>query len=256
MLAKRLTQIMETLNREGMMTVANLSRQCGVTEKTIRLDLDKLEKMNMVVRVHGGAILSGNNSDIYPAPSRKQKHIGEKTAIARAALELIEDGDTIFLDAGSTGLELARLLNKNVIVITNDAMIAAELLSHTSVTLYCTGGLLQRSEASTIYVGPDTVNLISRYRTSKCFMGCSALNLTYGLMVFSSIEAEIKAEIIRASEKVICLADNSKFGRTAFTSYLGLEDVDICVTDSLTSEEDCAKLRQNGVEVVVGRVES
>lgn len=251
MLAKRLTEIMDILGREGSVSVSDLSKRCGVTQKTIRLDLDKLEELNVVSRVHGGAVLMNNNSDIYPVLSRKQKHTSEKTAIARTALELIEDGDVIFLDAGTTILELAKQLNKNVIVITNDAKVAAELLERDSVTLYCTGGLLQRTNGSFIYTGTEALHAIASYHTGKCFMACSALNFNYGAMVFSGDEARIKEEIVKASEKVICLTDYSKFHKTALRSYMPLDRVDVCVTDAQISDEDVAALNARGVEVKI-----
>jgi len=251
MLAKRLMDILGILEREEMVSVSDLAKRCGVTEKTIRLDLDKLVKMNMVTRVHGGAILAKNSNEIYPVLPRKQKHILEKQLIARKALEMINDGDTVFLDAGTTVLELARILDKNVIVVTNDPLIAAELIEHKNVTLYCTGGLLQRGNNSYVYVGPDAIQFISRYRTCKCFLGCSALSLTYGLMVFSGIEAEIKKEIVQATDKVICLADSSKFNKTAFSSYLAPKDMDVCITDVGVNPEDLEALRRKGVQVEV-----
>lgn len=253
MLAKRLTEIMNILEKEETASVSSLAKRCGVTEKTIRQDLDKLVKLNMATRVHGGAFLTNSCTEIYPVLARKQKYISEKRLIAQTALGLIEDGDTIFLDAGSTVLELARLLNKDVIVITNDALIAAELLEHKSVTLYCTGGLLQRNNGSYPYVGPDAIHLISRYRTRKCFMGCSALNFTHGLMVFSGIEAEIKSEIIKASDQVICLADYSKFHKTAFSSFLPLEEVSVCVTNAAIPGKDVEFLKSKNIDVRIAR---
>lgn len=253
MLAKRLTEIMSILEKEETASVSSLATRCKVTEKTIRQDLNKLVKMNMVTRVHGGAFLTNNCSEIYPVLSRKQKYILEKQRIAQSALALIEDGDTIFLDAGSTVLELAKILNKNVIVITNDALITAELLEHKNVTLYCTGGILQRNNGSYPFVGPDAIHSIGRYRTRKCFMGCSALNFAHGLMVFSGIEAEIKSEIIKASEEVICLADYSKFHKTAFSSFLSLERVNKCVTNPAIPQKDIDFLHEKGVQVILAK---
>lgn len=251
MLAKRLNQIMQILKKDGITTVAELARMCSVTEKTIRLDLDKLDSLGMITRVHGGALISNSYSEIYPMLARKQKNMSEKQMIAKAALELIEDGDTIFLDAGSTNLELAKLIQKNLIVVTNDADIAAELLNHPRVTMYCTGGLLQRNDTSNIFVGPDAVRMIERYRTQKCFMGCSAINRQNGMMVFSSIEAEIKSEIVRASNKVICLADNSKFGKIAFTSFAPIDRVNVCITDKGTMQSEIDGFLKNGIEIVI-----
>lgn len=255
MLAKRLMDILNMLEQEEMVSVSDFAKRCGVTEKTIRLDLDKLVKMNLVTRVHGGAILTKGSSEIYPVPPRKQKHHMEKRQIARRALDLIEDGDTIFLDAGTTVLELARILDKNVIVVTNDPLIAAELIEHKSVTLYCTGGLLQRGNNSYVFIGPDAVQFISRYRTAKCFLACSALSLTFGLMVFSGIEAEIKKEIVRATDQVICMADSSKFNKTAFSSYLPLKDMDVCITDYGADPQALKVLEQNGVRVEIANAQ-
>ena len=133
----------------------------------------------------------------------------------------------------------------------DDALIAAELITHKSVTLYCTGGQLQRGNNSYVYVGPDAMQSIAKYRTSKCFIGCSALNFEYGLMVFSGIEAEIKKEIAKSAESIICLADSSKFNRTAFSSYLRVEEIDVCITDDNVAPEHVELLKQKGVQVIV-----
>lgn len=253
MLAGRLVQIMDILKKNGMVTVSELAEECRVTGKTIRHDLDVLEKMDMVTRVHGGALPASSYQDIYPAVSRSEKHLSEKQSIAQAALALIEDGDTLFLDSGTTTLELARVIDKNIIVITNDMAIASECIKHKSITLYCTGGMLQRSDISNIYVGPDAISFIRRYRTRKCFMGCSAVNYDCGLMVFSSIEAELKRAIVQASDHLICLADNSKIGRTAFASYASIGEVEYCVTDGGAPSEKIEQLRAKNVKVVAGK---
>lgn len=250
MLAKRMMDIVTALQKDGMATVADLAKKCGVTEKTIRIDLAKMSDMNIINKVRGGAILANNTNDIYSVSARKQRFVSEKRQIAAAALELIHDGDTIFLDAGTTTLELARRIDKDVLVITNDPMISAELTNHKSVTLYCAGGQLQRGNDSYVFVGPDVIDMISKYHTRKCFIGCSALNLETGLMVFSSIEAEIKRAIVQNTEEIICLADSSKIGRTAFNSYLPIDRIDICVTDSGISRNEEAILSDKGVRVI------
>ena len=251
MLAGRLVQIMDIIKRNGKATVAELADECHVTSKTIRHDLDVLEEMDMVARVHGGALLVSSYQDIYPAVSRNEKHQTEKQSIAAEALAFIEDGDIVFLDSGTTTLELARVIDKNIIVITNDMAVASECVKHKNVTLYCTGGMLQRSDITNLYVGPDAISFIKHYRTQKCFMGCSAVNFDRGLMVFSSIEAELKRTIVQASDQLICLADNSKIGRTAFASYASISEVDYCITDANTPDEYVSQLRDRNVKVIV-----
>jgi len=250
MMTKRLTQILQFLRTCDMNTasVAELSKICNVSEKTIRQDLDKLESMNVVTRVHGGAVLKKTDNQVVSVASRKQSFSEEKRSIAEAALNLINDGDTVFLDSGSTTLELAKILNKEVIVLTTDPVIVGELLTRNNVTLYCTGGLLSRERDSFVFCGYDAIHLIRKYRMSKSFIGCSAFNFKTGLMVFSSAEAQIKQEIISASEQVICLADASKFNQSAFASFAGLDEIDVCISNYICSESDFSVLKANDIQ--------
>ena len=114
--------------------------------------------------------------------------------------------------------------------------------------------MLQHSDITNIYVGPDAMSFIKRYRTQKCFMGCSAVNYECGLMVFSSIEAELKRTIVQSSGHLICLADNSKLGKTAFASFASIDEVEYCVVDGNTPEESVRHLEEKGIKVIVGEI--
>ena len=253
MLAQRLEFIVEQLEKNGSVEVSALSKLCGVTEKTIRQDLIKLEQLKIAVRVHGGAMILKGGSEIYPVVTRKVRHADEKQKIARAALELIEEGDTIFLDTGTTTLELAKILNKRVIVITNDPFIAGELLNNELVTLYVAGGRLKRDRGSYAYVGQDTLRTIQNYRAKKCFLGGSAFDFEQGLMMFSTDEVDVKRAIMKAAQEVICMIDASKFHQIAFVSYARLEEIDHFVTDDRIGAQDVAWLEEHDVKVTVAK---
>lgn len=249
--AKRMEEITRILERDGNVDVNTLSGQLGVTTKTIRQDLAKLEELGLLERVHGGAILKQNNDGIYPIRRRKQQNMGEKERIARGALPYIEEGDAIFLDGGSTTLQLARLLGEKLIVaITNDLLIAMELLNRENVTLYITGGRLRREGVYTL-LGREAERTIRRYNASKLFLGTSALDFRQGLMVLSEDEAEIKRAMIATAKQVICLADYSKFHKSALASFASLKEIETLITDDRIPEPDRQFLQDQGIRLVV-----
>lgn len=253
MLARRLEYITKVLEEKGSVEVSELSKICGVTEKTIRQDLIKLEQLQIATRVHGGAMLRKEGNEIFPVYSRKTRYAEKKHGIAKLALGLIDEGDTIFLDSGTTTLELARMLDKQVIVITNDPYIAHELLEHNNITLYVTGGRLNRERGSYTYVGQDALRTIKNYTANKCFLGGSALDFERGVMIFSTDEAEVKRSMLKNSLTTICLIDYSKFHKIAFTSYAQLNEINKIVTDSSIPCEDVNFLVNKGIDVLIAK---
>ena len=177
--------------------------------------------------------------------------MGEKERIARGALPYIEEGDAIFLDGGSTTLQLARLLGEKLIVaITNDLLIAMELLNRENVTLYITGGRLRREGVYTL-LGREAERTIRRYNASKLFLGTSALDFRQGLMVLSEDEAEIKRAMIATAKQVICLADYSKFHKSALASFASLKEIETLITDDRIPEPDRQFLQDQGIRLII-----
>lgn len=247
---KRLEAITKLLEEEGSVGINLLSERFQVSAKTIRQDLDKLEEMGVIERVHGGAILKGDNA-LLPIRRRKQQNLGEKARIATAALKYITEGETIILDGGSTTLELARLLGgSRVQVITDDLVIATELMPKENISLYVTGGKLRRNGVYTL-LGRDAEQTIRKYNVNRLFLGTSALDFEEGLMVIVEEEAEMKKAMIESAKEVICLADYSKFHKLAFTSFASLQELDRLITDDRISREDREYLKEHGVEVEI-----
>lgn len=247
---QRIEKIRSILEKNGCVSVIEMAKATGVTEKTIRLDLSKMAEMEILERVHGGAVLKKGNL-IFPVASRKLKHMEDKKAIAKKAINIIEEGDIILLDAGTTCLELAKLLgNKEIIVITNDPFIIYELLDKEKISLYSLGGKLKR-EGSYVFCGSDAQRNLRNYNVTKCFFGTSALNMKQGLMVFSVEEAELKREMILCSKQKICLVDSSKFNKIAFTSFSSIKSLDAIITDKNVSQDDVNALKKIGVDVLL-----
>ncbi len=248
---KRLEEITKTLERDGSVDVGALSEQLGVTTKTIRQDLVKLEELGLLERVHGGAVLKQSENGIYPIQQRKRQSLAEKERIARAAMAYVGEGDTIILDGGSTTLQLAKLLgDKRIVVVTNDMLIAAELLSKENVTLYVTGGKLRREGVFTL-LGREAERTIRRYNANRLFLATSALDFRHGLMVLSEDEAEVKKAMIAVAKEVVCLADYSKFHKSAFVSFASLKDIQVMVTDDRIPAADRDYLKEQGIKLEI-----
>lgn len=250
LLPQRMEYMIRTLEKNGCIYVREVAKEIGVTEKTIRQDLVRMEQMGILDRVHGGAVQKKKDG-IFPVTNRKKSQLEEKRRIAQRALALIEDKDIIFFDAGSTCLELARLIDQQqIIALTNDPYIMNELLPKRSVALYMIGGRLLREENGILFGGPVTLENIRQYQATKCFLGTSAVNESAGLMTFSSEQAEIKRAIIASSSQTICLADHTKFGKMAFTTYAKWKDIDMLICDAEVPEDMRQHLAESGVQVV------
>lgn len=251
MKAKRLEKITNLLEMKGNVEVLQLSSMLNVSPQTIRQDLSDLVDMNIATRVHGGATLKKEINSVYPAPARKESHILEKKQIAKAALSFIQDDDIIIIDSGSTAQELAKILDREVIAITNDPSIVELLLPNEKVTVFCTGGRLKRKFGYT-YVGKDAIEMLKRYHAHKCFIGASAFDLQRGLMVFSSEEADVKKAIMEASDQIIGLIDYSKFNQTAFTTFAEISEIDFLITDSQVPKSCQKQLADIGLNMIIG----
>jgi len=253
--ARRMTEISRLLEEHGAVDVQELAKQLQVTAKTIRLDLDKMAQMDLVERVHGGAILKRNGSSAFQVQTRQQTNVAEKESIARQALTHVEPKDTLILDGGSTTLPLARLLHDQfVTVMTNDLRIAWEVVNKTNIDLFITGGKISSHRREGIYtlLGRDAEQMLSKYKVHKLFLAATALDLQKGLMVYSEELAETKKAMIRSAEQIICLIDYSKFHKQAFTPFAKLDDIDLIITDSRVPQEDIRALEKRGIRVEIG----
>jgi DeoR family fructose operon transcriptional repressor len=252
LLAKRLEEITKILERDKSVDVNTLSEKLGVTGKTIRQDLDKLEEMDLIERVHGGAILKRGSNSIFPIIERKQTNLEEKKSIAEIASSYIEEGDIIYLDSGTTTLPIAELLgDKRITVVTNDPFIVHELLYKDNITLYVIGGKLRREEGAYTLVGHTAIKDISLYNIQKYFLATSAIDLKQGLMIFSSEEAEIKKAVIGVSKQVICVCDYTKFHKMAIFTICSIDDIDVLISDNRIPEEDRLEITRKGIELRV-----
>ena len=241
--------ILELLARRQELSVSSLASSLAVSEATMRRDLQAMERRGLLRRLHGGATLNGV-SRIEPLFSDKEGlNTAAKRAIALVAVRLIADGDHVYLDGGSTVLMLARLLDrKRRLTIVTNSLMAAALLLDTEHRLVLVGGEF-RSLSRTL-VGPLTAPIINALHVCTAFMGTIGFTVADGMTTTDPGEGFTKSQIMARADRVVLLADSSKFGVRSFARSGAVSDVGLLITERI--EADLRReLEQRGVEVQV-----
>ena len=231
-LGQRKELILDWLERDGRVHVAQLAESCAVSEVTIRKDLQELESLSLLKRVHGGAIVAKRSKYNLSLGDKIGRLSASKLAIATAALAYIRDGDTLILDAGSTTLALARLLRgrlRGLTIVTNSLPVIAELSHGGDFELISLGGVVR--EHSLAMIGPLTVAGLSRLHADIAFLGATGLTLERGVCTPNIIEAETKAAMVEAATERIALVDHSKIGQASLAPFASLAKLHRLVTD-------------------------
>ncbi|MEK5477191.1 DeoR/GlpR family DNA-binding transcription regulator [Paenibacillus sp. FSL R5-0407] len=232
---RRYEKIMEVLLTNKEVTVAELSDRLGVTGKTIREDLTRLEEQGLIIRVHGGAVLAqGDQFGILPAKEPLIKHAEEKADIARKALAHIQEGDIIALDGGSTTLEIARRLdNRSMTVITNDVYIISELAAKDHIRLVVPGGYRVRN----MLAGPEATDYVKQLNIQKAFISATGIHPEHGLSIYTGDLIEFKRALIDTAREVIAVINHHKFGQTALRTFASLNEITRIITDGALPAE-------------------
>ncbi len=226
--------ILYLLEQGGRVTVAELAERFAVSEMTVRRDLDALERQGLLRRVRGGAVSARGRSYEPPFLTRSTVHQVEKERIGQVAAQLVEDGDSIALDVGTTTLEVARCLRqsgrRNLTVVTSSFRAAGLLAEQPDIRIVLTGGILRPGELS--LVGQMAEQAFERFYVDKLFLGIGGVDLQAGLTEYNLEDAQVKQAMIRSAKEVILVTDSSKFDQVAFAAVAPLEAVDRIVTDT------------------------
>ncbi len=248
---ERRKKILDLITEDGHATVIQLSKIFKVTEVTIRQDLEKLEKEGTIEREHGGAYLKNIGLNVKNIVLQNQDHLPEKAAIARKALEYINDGDIIILDSGSTTTEIAKLIMnfKNLTVITNSLNIALILGEIPEINLVVTGGEFKAPTLS--LTGQKAADFFNGLNVDKLFLATAGITLKSGLTYPSISDIVVKRAMIDSANEVYLVADSSKVGKSSFASLGALSLIDFLITDPDISEEDSIMLRNNDIKIII-----
>jgi len=248
--AQRRNVILDLLQQQGSVRVAHLSELLDVSDVTIRRDLGLLEQEGLLERTHGGAVLS-RRMRVEPLYTEKHTtHLEEKRKIGAAAAALVDPGQTIFINSGSTTLQIFRhLAGKQVRVITSNVGAVAEC-QRSDVELILTGGFYRGQSHS--LVGALALRSLQRVYASMCFIGVDGISIKYGLTTPSLEEADVARTMIeRTHGQVVIVADSSKIGTVADCVTAPTEQVDILVVDADFDEGYRHDLEELGIEIVI-----
>ncbi|HSN74190.1 MAG TPA: DeoR/GlpR family DNA-binding transcription regulator [Anaerolineae bacterium] len=246
---ERRHDILDNVQRTGRASVAVLSQAFGVSEVTIRTDLQMLAEQGLLVRTHGGAIPAGRLSPELSLALRRQQQTLAKDHIGEAGAALIEDGDAVYLDTSSTALAIARHLahHRHVTVITNSIAIVQELTDYPHLTVVVPGGRLRAETASLI--GVDGLDFVRRFNIQKGFFGAHGLTVDEGLTDVSVDEADVKRVLVGLCRQVVAVLDATKWGRVGLASFAALDQIDTVITDQSAQPDLVAQVRAAGVDV-------
>lgn len=238
--------ILTLLRQNSTLTLQQLVEATKSSESTIRRDLNDLEKMNKLSRIHGGATVKNTLTLEKSMDENSVEHQQEKKEIAKIAAELIKDGDFIYIDAGSTMLQLISLLKGKEITVVTNGISHLQFLQELGIKTYMIGGELKHSTQA--FVGSMAVQALQQYHFDIAFIGVNGFTKNEGFTTVDPEEAMVKKQAISQAEKAYVLADFSKYNHVKFAKIVNLEEV-VLITTGLT-EEQLATLGQSKMEVL------
>ena len=243
--------ILNQLEAEGQVDVISLSKTLEVSEETIRNDLKRLEQKNALIRARGGAIKIDRVGIDFALSAKNKQNYEQKRRIGKAAAELVEEGDTIILDSGTTTMEITKNLANitELTVITNALNIASQLAEHPRANIIIPGGFLRKNSLSLI--GATAEESFKNYFCDKLFLAVDGFSAAYGLSTPNVEEAHLNRVMMAISKQVIVVADSSKFHKRSFAFIAPISDIDILVTDSGIPTDDQKKLESAGIKIII-----
>lgn len=231
---QRRIEILTYLREKKEASVADLAREFNVSLPTIRADLTFLEENNKLTRTHGGAILNKKIGEYQTISEKKIINTDKKIMIAKKAIELVEENDTIALDSGTTSFALCKKLTsfKNLTLIINDFAIANFLSENSTFKLIFVGGLIGRDINSTN--GPKALSFLDNINCDKAFLACESFDLKKGFSTFDENQAAFKKRLMETSKTKIMLLDSSKFDKVSSFTFSKIEDFDYLICDKVS----------------------
>jgi DeoR family transcriptional regulator of aga operon len=251
MVEERRTQILQIVRSAGRAKVNELSQLFNASAVTIRHDLNELHQRGLLMRSHGGAMLSDVVLRELPVLERLKAHSDEKQRIGLRAAAMINDGETIILDSGTTTLEIARQLKKKkgLQVITNGVNIAAELLDAREVQTFIVGGTVRGESAS--ISGRFSEEMFAQFSADKLFLSGTGCDVEFGVSGANLEETMVNRAMLSIAREIILVADASKFSKRSMARITPFSEIDTIISDTSLDEEVQVKLRALGCDLIL-----
>lgn len=247
---QRRDEIVSILHTKGKIKVSEIAERYGISEVSVRKDLEYLEMQGHLSRVHGGAVALNKLYVNMDLSERFKTNSVAKKRLAKLAASLIEDNDTIMMNAGTT---LAYVLHaiqgkKNITIVTNSMQNAMEASLFSSFNVILLGGEFDSKYQFTY--GEDALSQLENYHATKCILSVDGISLGAGLSLYYSNEASLARKMIECSDKLIVTADGTKLGRYAFAKITDLKPGDVLVTNYTENREEAEKITAAGVTLI------
>lgn len=250
-LAERHQFILNKIHADQYVNVVDLCKALKVSSVTIRKDLKLLEDKNLLFRTHGGATLNNPYAVDRPVNEKEKMQSLEKDRIGVAAAKMLKENDSIVVASGTSLLYFAKHIPMGLplTLVTSSLNIAIEMLRHPEVEVIQLGGLLRKSSSSV--TGAYAEQILQDFYFNILFLGVDGIDQEHGFTTTNAMEAYLNKKMIKVSQKVVVLADSTKFGKRGFGKICGFDDVDHIITDKGISPQMIAHLEGMGVTVTV-----
>jgi DeoR family transcriptional regulator of aga operon len=251
LIEERRQHVLSRIAAEGRVLVSDLSETLGISRITIRKDLENLETQGLLQRTHGGALALRNGVFFDPSIKEKeQQQLREKQQIAVAATRLVQEGQCVLLDSGTTTTAVARALRafSRLTVVTNAVNIAAEL-ANTDFEVILTGGTLRKNSLS--LVGPLAEDPLREIHADILFLGVDGLDSKIGITTPNVQEARVNRMMVQAAQKVVAVCDWTKFKRRSLALIVPPTEIDTVICDAQAPSDEVEALRNLGIEVII-----
>ncbi len=237
--------------KEKSVLVDKLAHELGVSAVTIRSDLKFLDRKNLLIRTHGGAVLSNPLSRELSIDEKSNQQHSKKQKIAVAVKKLIYEGETVILDSGTTTAEIALLLRnyRNLTVMTNGLNVAQNLLGSKGIEIHLTGGKLRQKTLS--FYGRSAEEQLSLLHFNKVILGVDGFDTTVGITTHFEHEASLNRAMCKTADQIIVATDSSKFDRSSVYKIANNVEIDILVTDNAIADNTAQSLEQAGINLII-----
>ncbi|AIF52719.1 DeoR/GlpR family DNA-binding transcription regulator [Pelosinus sp. UFO1] len=245
----RISELENYILEKERASIEELCSVFNVSKNTMRRDINQLELKGKIKKVYGGIILTDKKTT-EPFESREVKNKSAKLIIADLASTLIEDGDIVYIDSGTTTMHMIPYLSerKNVTIITNNLHVILNSLPYQNLNIISTGGTLFRRTNS--FVDAEAVNSLKKYNISKAFLATTGVSIAKGITNSSSLEYDIKRYIVEHCDKKILLADNTKLEKVSLITYYDLKDIQVFISEQRPEQEYVDFFASNNISLL------
>jgi DeoR family myo-inositol catabolism operon transcriptional repressor len=238
---------------KNTVTIEQLCEKFDVSKNTIRRDIDELVKRGHTIKVYGGVANTLTNK-VVPSSVRNELGYACKDKIGRLAATCVNDNDTVYIDSGSTTIRAIKYLSekRNITIISHSLPALCDAAQYPNLTIISIGGVYNNATSS--FVGAGSISSVNNLSINVALMAATGVSIEKGLSNMTFFEAEIKSHVVKRSNRIVLMADKSKFGRDALVTYCPIGDVDTIVTEECEDEKYIRFCHENGVNLLTGNM--